>query len=191
LDIVWDGIVRVDVLNGTDAEVRHELADEAKRYDWTRVMAILRNHPALVNITRPGGGSLFAPLHQAAHPSAAGEADPRHTPDHRGNRGWRSAETCSGFPANDRGSGVRLSDVPRGHVLSAALRHPANSVQRRGAPGKPLPPADDDVAKAASSMAPPPLAEGGWGKGVYLVSNSALPPSHTGRGRIARHCPRM
>ncbi len=65
--IVWDGIVGADVLHGTDAEVRHELADAAKRYDWAGVIAILREHPALVNTTRPGGDSLFAPLHQAAH----------------------------------------------------------------------------------------------------------------------------
>ena len=70
LGIVWDGIVGADVLHGTDAEVRHELADAAKRYDWTRAMAILREHPTLVNTSRPGGGSRFAPLHQAAHGGA-------------------------------------------------------------------------------------------------------------------------
>ena len=73
MNIVWDGIVAADVLNGTEAEVRRELADEAKRYDWPRMMAILRKHPALVNTSRPGGGSLFAPLHQAAHGGAPPE----------------------------------------------------------------------------------------------------------------------
>ena len=73
MDIVWDGIVGADLLTGKEAKVRHRLADEAKRHDWTRVMAILREHPALVNTTRPGGGSLFAPLHQAAHGGAPPE----------------------------------------------------------------------------------------------------------------------
>ena len=74
MDIVWDGVVGADVLHGTDAEVRHKLAGAAKCYDWTRVMAILREHPNLVNTTRPGGGSRFAPLHQAAHGGAPPEA---------------------------------------------------------------------------------------------------------------------
>ncbi len=73
MDIVWDGIVSVDVPKEPDAEVRHELADAAKHYDWTRVTAILRKWPALVNATRPGGTSLFAPLHQAAHGGASPE----------------------------------------------------------------------------------------------------------------------
>jgi hypothetical protein len=71
LDIVWDGITRANVLDAADAGVRQELADAAKRYDWTRVLAILREHPGLVNTTRPGGDSLFAPLHQAAHAGAS------------------------------------------------------------------------------------------------------------------------
>ena len=33
----------------------------------------LREHPNLVNTTRPGGGSRFAPLHQAAHGGAPPE----------------------------------------------------------------------------------------------------------------------
>jgi hypothetical protein len=70
LDIVWDGIVGADGLDRTDTEVRHNLADAAKRYDWARMMAILREHPTLVNTIRPGGSSRFAPLHQAAHGGA-------------------------------------------------------------------------------------------------------------------------
>lgn len=70
MDVVWDGIVGTDVLHGTEAAVRHELADAAKCYDWARAMVILREHPNLVNTTRPGGRSLFAPLHQAAHGGA-------------------------------------------------------------------------------------------------------------------------
>jgi hypothetical protein len=70
LTIVWDGSVGVDVHDGAAAEVRHRLADAAKRYDWPEVIALLREHPDLVNTTRPGGASLFAPLHQAAHGGA-------------------------------------------------------------------------------------------------------------------------
>ncbi len=73
MDLVWDGIVSSQVLDEADAAVRHRLADGAKHYDWSGVLAVLREHPELVNTTRPGGASLFAPLHQAAHGGAPAE----------------------------------------------------------------------------------------------------------------------
>jgi hypothetical protein len=73
MDIVWNGIITADVLHRADAEARHELADEAKRFNWARVITILRDHPEFVNTTRPGGASLFAPLHQAAYGGASPE----------------------------------------------------------------------------------------------------------------------
>jgi hypothetical protein len=70
MDIVWDGITRADTLHEGAAQVRHALADAAKSYNWSRVFELLSEHSELVNTTRPGGSSLYAPLHQAAHGGA-------------------------------------------------------------------------------------------------------------------------
>ena len=47
-------------------KVRRALAGAAKAYNWQKVLKILNEHPDLVNSTRPGGKSLYTPLHQAA-----------------------------------------------------------------------------------------------------------------------------
>jgi hypothetical protein len=47
-----------------------QLANAAKAYDWTQILLILKEHPDLINATRPGGKSLFTPLHQAVHGNA-------------------------------------------------------------------------------------------------------------------------
>ncbi|QIJ76934.1 ankyrin repeat domain-containing protein [Methylobacterium sp. NI91] len=70
MSLVWDGITTEGVVSEGSAAERHRLADAAKAYDWTTVLALLHEHPGLVNTTRPGGASLFAPLHQAAHGNA-------------------------------------------------------------------------------------------------------------------------
>lgn len=67
---VWDGITQVGTLSEGVGAIRQQLADAAKVYDWPTALSILREHPALINTTRPGGSSLFAPLHQAAHGNA-------------------------------------------------------------------------------------------------------------------------
>jgi hypothetical protein len=77
VDIVWDGITRADVLHEEAAKVRHALADAAKSYNWARVFGLLSEHKELVNTTRPGGSSLYAPLHQAAHGGAPVEVAQR------------------------------------------------------------------------------------------------------------------
>jgi len=51
-------------------KIRQELADRARRYDWTSVLALIDRDPQLVNVTRPDGRSWYAPLHQAAHGGA-------------------------------------------------------------------------------------------------------------------------
>ena len=66
----WDGITRVEILTEKEAELRQTLADVAKHYQWPEVLEILENRPDLVNATRPGGRSLYAPLHQAANGGA-------------------------------------------------------------------------------------------------------------------------
>ena len=70
MEAVWDGLTRPETLREEPARVRQNLADSAKNYDWPRVMAILSEHQELINTTRPGGSSLYAPLHQAAHGGA-------------------------------------------------------------------------------------------------------------------------
>lgn len=67
MDIVWDGIRRAETLHEEAAKVRHARADAARSHDWPRVFELLSEHKDLVNVSRPGGSSLYAPLHQAAH----------------------------------------------------------------------------------------------------------------------------
>lgn len=63
---IWDGIA--DTVK--DDSARQELASHARDYNWRGVLRILTDHPGLINATRPGGHSLYAPLHQAAHAGA-------------------------------------------------------------------------------------------------------------------------
>jgi hypothetical protein len=62
MEPVWDGLTLPEALGDKSVRVRQELAAAAKSYDWPRVMAILSEHQELVNTTRPGGSSLYAPL---------------------------------------------------------------------------------------------------------------------------------
>lgn len=70
MDIVWDGITRPETLTDSAATIRCTLADAAKAYDWPGVIKLVSEHRQLINSCRPGGKSLFAPLHQAAHAGA-------------------------------------------------------------------------------------------------------------------------
>jgi hypothetical protein len=70
MDIVWDGITRLDALNDDAVHARIKLADAAKSYDWPTVFELLSRHGDWVNTSRPGGKTLYAPLHQAAHAGA-------------------------------------------------------------------------------------------------------------------------
>ena len=74
MNIVWDGFVRAKGQSQDELRRRHSLADAAREYNWTGMLAILRENPNLANPTRPGGISLFAPLHQAAHGDAPTDA---------------------------------------------------------------------------------------------------------------------
>ena len=73
VDVVWDGITRAETLHEEAACIRHDLADAAKAFDWPRVLELLSVQGDLINCTRPGGSSLFAPLHQAAYGGATVE----------------------------------------------------------------------------------------------------------------------
>ena len=69
-DLYWDGITKPETLTREGLTLRQDLANRAKNYDWPEVLSILSEHPDLINTTRPGGCSLYAPLHQAAHGGA-------------------------------------------------------------------------------------------------------------------------
>ena len=69
-DVVWDGVTQPGVFEKETEIARNALADAARTHQWGSVLAILREHPDWVNASRPGGSSLFAPLHQAAYGAA-------------------------------------------------------------------------------------------------------------------------
>ena len=75
MTLTWDGLAQpAEALLPPDVlRTRHALADAAKRCDWSAVMELLDESPQLVNTSRPGGASLFAPLHQAAYSNAPTE----------------------------------------------------------------------------------------------------------------------
>lgn len=130
MSVVWDGITARDVLGEGHVAVRHELANAAKGYAWTKVLTLIEAHPSLANTTRPDGTSLYAPLHQAAHGNA-----PRDICEALIRLGaWRMLENARGERAVDvaRRTGhegivdalqpVRLSHVPFG-VLRKIQSH--------------------------------------------------------------------
>lgn len=70
MDIVWDGITSAETLNESAARDRSALADAARAHNWPQVLELVSGRGELINCCRPGGTSLFAPLHQAAHAGA-------------------------------------------------------------------------------------------------------------------------
>lgn len=73
MDIIWDGANLPGLLSEEYLARRNDLAKAAKFNNWPRVIEILADHPYMANSTRPGGSSLYAPLHQAAHWGASVE----------------------------------------------------------------------------------------------------------------------
>ncbi|RQS35663.1 ankyrin repeat domain-containing protein [Burkholderia sp. Bp8992] len=73
MSLVWDGITGADVLGDAQIASRHALADAARNGEWSTVLDLVTQQPGLVNATRPGGTSLYAPLHQAAYGGAPEE----------------------------------------------------------------------------------------------------------------------
>ncbi|AXF26067.1 hypothetical protein CUJ89_37525 [Burkholderia pyrrocinia] len=73
MSIAWDGITGADVLGDAQVASRHALADAARNGDWAAMLDLVAKQPALVNATRLGGTSLYAPLHQAAYGGAPPE----------------------------------------------------------------------------------------------------------------------
>lgn len=71
MSIDWDGLTQPETIHGASLQLRVELADASKAGRWNRVLSLLEGDAALVNASRPGGTSLFAPLHQAAYGGAS------------------------------------------------------------------------------------------------------------------------
>jgi len=112
-DSVWDGVTRSETLHHDAALLRQQLADAAKSYHWDSVLSILSRRRELVNSTRPGGQSLYVPLHQAAHGGApAGVVE-----ELLGFGAWRTLRTAQG---------ERPLDIAerRGHVHLRKLLEP-------------------------------------------------------------------
>lgn len=89
---VWDGLTRPETVDEDVVRVRQRLANAAKNYDWPYVLALLSDHPELVNTTRPGGSALYATMHQAAHGSAPAEVVDRLI----GFGAWRTLQNIRG-----------------------------------------------------------------------------------------------
>lgn len=70
-EINWDGVRRPETLSAEEVSLRSNLADLARKYEWQGVLRLLTEHPRLINVTRLGGKSMYAPLHQAAHGGAS------------------------------------------------------------------------------------------------------------------------
>lgn len=73
MSITWDGITGAGVLGDAEVARRHALADAAKGGNWATMLDLVAKDAALVNATRPGGTSLYTPLHQAAYGGAPRE----------------------------------------------------------------------------------------------------------------------
>ena len=73
MDIIWDGVTKLETLNEDAANARIALADAAKSYNWPMVFELISKDSKFVNSCRPGGKSLYAPLHQAAYGGAPAE----------------------------------------------------------------------------------------------------------------------
>lgn len=72
-EVVWQGINTPQSLSAEQQSWVHALADAAKAYRWTDVLAQLEAWPEGINASRVGGLSGFTPLHQAAHGGAPAE----------------------------------------------------------------------------------------------------------------------
>ena len=67
MSVLWDGMTQRETINESSLQSRIELADAAKAGNWSKVLTVLESDSSLINVCRPGGKSLFAPIHQAAY----------------------------------------------------------------------------------------------------------------------------
>jgi hypothetical protein len=67
MSVLWDGMTQPETINESVLQSRIDLASASKAGDWTKVLTVLESDSSLINVCRPGGKSLFAPIHQAAY----------------------------------------------------------------------------------------------------------------------------
>ncbi len=208
MDVVWDGITRSETLAGWGLRIRQRLADRTRSYDWPGALAILSEHPEYVNATRPGGQSLYAPLHQAAH----GGAPARVIVDLLNLGAWRTLQNARGERpvdiARKRGHGhlipslepVLERQVPLG-ILLTVQEHPRGYPRegqrtRRGARA-----ATTGTRAAAGDEDPPGLVRdtryvrglqlpSGGGRRRAQAGNRELVPGRGWLGAASRDHPR-
>lgn len=71
---------------------RVDLANAARSHNWDIVFSILDEHEELINCSRPGGASLYTPLHQVAY--AGGPIEVAQRLVDMG--AWRTIQNCRG-----------------------------------------------------------------------------------------------
>ena len=104
------------------------------------MLAVLAEYPQLINVTRPGGHSLFTPLHQAAHGGAPAEIVAellkrgawRTARDSESDRPVDIARKRSHVHLNEILTPVHLIDVPP-DVLAGIQRHFHDVIRGRAA----------------------------------------------------------
>ena len=77
MEAVLDGVRKAASLSDECVASRTAVADAARDYEWPLLLALLEQHPELINNARLDGPSLYAPLHQAAHGGAPVEVAER------------------------------------------------------------------------------------------------------------------
>jgi hypothetical protein len=121
-DAVWDGITEPH--RNENGQRRQELADMVKQGSWELAFGILEQHPDLLNSSRTGGQSLYAPLHQAAYGGVAVTTAERLV----GMGAWRTLCTAKAERAVDIA-------MRQGHRHLLGILEP---VYKRSVPGKSL-----------------------------------------------------
>ena len=92
MDMVWDGITRPETLHEQAARFGVPSRMSPRVTAGRGSSTCFSEHTGLVNTTRPGGSSLFAPLHQAAHGGASVEVAQRLI----GMLAWRTLQNARG-----------------------------------------------------------------------------------------------
>jgi hypothetical protein len=123
-ELCWDGVTRADTTDSEGLQLRNHIASLAKGFQWTELLDILSENVRLVNASRPGGKSRYAPLHQAAYGGAPSEVVAR-------------LLELGAFRSLRDESGHRPVDIAlsRSHVHLLSLLHP---IQKHDIPGQVL-----------------------------------------------------
>ncbi|MFB7875563.1 ankyrin repeat domain-containing protein [Nocardia sp. NPDC056064] len=112
MQLTWEGTGRRSMLAEEEGERRDRLADAARAGEWDAVFGLIASG-GRVNLSRLGGWSRFAPLHQAAYQGASESIVKRLLAF----GAWRTLRTTDGETAAEIAAA-------RGHDHLAALLEP-------------------------------------------------------------------